>query len=440
MLEEPEGNITETLERALDLVRKRRRWIFLPACTIALGTIAFVLMLPDRYSSEATLVMQQQVLQRYVLPVTGTSNAEAIQAMTRQVLSRTHLVGIINQFGLYPDAKNVTVERLAELMRDDISIQSLDPRTQTDFNAFRISFTADSPQVAQMVASRLTQLFIDENLKTRQDQAASTANFLNEQLQVARLKLAEQEQRLRDFKTRNLGELPEQQGVNLGTLTDLRGQLQNSLSNLSRAQLQRATLESSLNGRVARLQADRATLLTLYTPRHPEVLKKDQEIARMEAVLNRLKGETPGADQSQSAPATDDHALAELIRQVEANRREIEDLSKDETRIRAEIGRIQSRLNLTPVRDQELSGILRDYDLFKQQYTDLLNKQLQSQLATSLEESRGGVQFRLVDPPSLPVLPSSPKRMKISLGGAAAGLFLGIALAFLIESRDRSFH
>ena len=84
--------------------------------------------------------------------------------------------------------------------------------------------------------------------------------------------------------------------------------------------------------------------------------------------------------------------------------------------------------------------MLRDYDLLKQNYADLLKKQLESGLAVSLEKHQEGQQFRVVDPPSLPTVPSSPKRLKISLGGAAAGLFLGLALAFLVDNKNRSFH
>lgn len=440
--EEQEGGLNETLERVLGLVRRRRWWILLPACSIALGTIAVVFRLPERYSSEATLVMQQQILQRYVLPTNPTSNAEVIQAMTREVLSRTHLLGIINQFDIYVEQKRnkATPESLVDFMRRDIDIQSLDPRTQTDFNAFKISFTAGSPQLAQMVASRLTQLFIDENVKIRENRAASTSSFLAEQVQAAKRKLAEQEQRLRDFRTRYLGELPEQQGATLGTLTDLRTQLQSTMSSLSRAQEQQASLEGSLSGSLARLQSERAALLAQYTPRHPEVVKKDQEIAKVAAILRRLKGGGAGAERPEALLGPGDVVLSELARQVEANRREIDDLTKTETRLRAEIAQYQNRLNLTPIREQELAAILRDYDVVKQQYTDLQGKQLQSQLATNLEESPESLQFRLVDPPSLPVVPTSPKRLKISLGGFAAGIFLGVALAFLAESRDSSFH
>jgi hypothetical protein len=136
----------------------------------------------------------------------------------------------------------------------------------------------------------------------------------------------------------------------------------------------------------------------------------------------------------------DQPAVAQIKSQLEANRVEMENLSNDEKQLKASLSQYQNRLNLTPVREQQLTGILRDYDLQKLDYTDLVSKALQSELATNLEKNQGGQQFRLVDPPSLPVLPSSPNRLKISLQGAASGVFLGLVLAFLMDLKDRSFH
>ncbi len=115
-------------------------------------------------------------------------------------------------------------------------------------------------------------------------------------------------------------------------------------------------------------------------------------------------------------------------------------MARDEKQVKAEISQYQERLNLTPVREQQLAGLLRDYDLLKQDYADLLSKETQSQLAGSLEKRQAGQQFRLIDRPSLPLAPSFPKRLPIGLGGAAAGLVLGAVLAFLADIRGGSFY
>ena len=105
----------------------------------------------------------------------------------------------------------------------------------------------------------------------------------------------------------------------------------------------------------------------------------------------------------------------QLTSQLQANAFEIDNLNKKEQKLRTEIDQYRSRLNLTPVREQQLTSMQRDYDLLRQHYGDLLRKEQESQLATNLEKRQEGQQFRLADPPNLPTRPSSPKRIKISL-------------------------
>ena len=476
---EDESGFNDTLDRFLRLVTRRRWWILCAASGTALTTVLVLSLLPNRYSSEATLlVIEQQVPQRYVTPTTTTDVSEALQAMTQEVLSRTRLLGIIEEFGLYVKAKrHMAPEEILELMRRNIEITPLaSGPQQRNVNAFKISFVADSPLLAQQVTSRLTSLFISENLKTREDQATNTTRFLQEQLESAKTQLAAQEERVRDYKTRYLGELPEQQQGNLAILAGLQTQLQNTAGSLSRAQQQRVYLESLLSGYrslatrstvvpaapgpsgvsripspievaqsdLARLRSERAKLVVTYTPQHPDVVRMDQEITTTEAVIGRLRAlEALKAKeaQAQAAPTPSgesegDSSVAQVKSQLEANRLEIENLSKDEERLKAAIAQYQDRLNQTPVREQQLSAILRDHDLLKQDYADLLSKELQAQLATSLEKQQAGQQFRLVDPPSLPTVPVSPKRVQISLGSAAAGILLGLFLAVLADGRD----
>jgi uncharacterized protein involved in exopolysaccharide biosynthesis len=171
------------------------------------------------------------------------------------------------------------------------------------------------------------------------------------------------------------------------------------------------------------------------------------KISQTEALLRTLRNsdatESNGGGAEQSADSSigvaGDASIAQINGQLGANRLEINNLTKDEKRLEGAIAQYQSRLNQTPVREQELAGMLRNYDLLKLDYADLLNKKMQSELAGNLEKRQEGQQFRLVDQASLPTLPASPNRVKISLGGIAGGVGLGLVLAFLMETRDRSF-
>src|SRR5580700_1195516 len=157
--------------RILQFLVRRRWWILLTACATALATIVVALLLPNRYTSEATvLVIQQQVPERYVASTTTMDVSEALQGMTQEVLSRSRLLSIIDAVGLYAaDRNRLAPEQLLALMRRDLDIQPLEtsPEKRT-VNSFRISFTADNAQRAQEVTGRLTSLFIQENVKMRE--------------------------------------------------------------------------------------------------------------------------------------------------------------------------------------------------------------------------------------------------------------------------------
>jgi polysaccharide chain length determinant protein (PEP-CTERM system associated) len=439
---ENETSLKETCSDMLDVFARRRWWVLCTSCVVALATLLVVRQLPDRYASEAVLARHQPVSQGYALGApTILTNDEAVETIKREVLSRPRLIAIVKQFGLYtnPRAKGATAERLVQAMRREITIEPLDPvKLANESSSFKISFTADNPKVAQSVVDQLVQIFIDANVKTRENRAEETTTFLRAQVDAAREKLSQQEQRVHEFKAQYAGELPEQQQGNSVAATELQTQLQNTLNSLDRVKQQRAAQEASLAGTLMRRRAERATLLGRYTPRHPEVLKKEQEIATMEAVLRRLRGDSTAGGNPQSLATPDDPVLAEVVRQAETSGREFESLTREAARLRSTVGQYQGRLNMAPLREQQLSGLLRDYDLSKQEYTALLNRQLQAELAGNLEERGEGVQFRLVDPPTLPLGPNSPPRIPICLGGAAAGVLLGLGLAFLLHFLDGS--
>jgi polysaccharide biosynthesis transport protein len=472
-LPETDNDLSKTVNQLWSAAVRRRWWILLPACGVALGTIVVSMLLPNRYRSEATILVEpQKVPERYVIPNTTLDIRDALQAMTETVLSRTRLLQAIEEFGLYPKERSrLAPEQLVALMRHNIEIEPIgkDPQGRL-VNAFRISFTGEGPDVAQQVTGRLTSMFIEENLKSREEQAAGTTHFLQDQLETAHAELTERGQTLRDFKMQYLGELPEEQQGNLGILTGLQTQLQNTMAGLNRAREQRSYLESlvaeyrrmaaagnplpgaagaspveAAQGELARLRGERAELAARYTPRHPDVRKIDQQISEAEALLERLKAadaseREKGQATTPSSGGSGDTSLAQLNSQLEVNRMEIANLSEDQKRLESQIAEYQRRLNLTPVRDQQLTDLLANYELAKQNYSDLLNKKTQSELATNLEIQQKGQQFRIVDQPSLPTKPSSPDHIKISLGGTVAGLALGVGLAFLMEAGDHSLH
>jgi polysaccharide chain length determinant protein (PEP-CTERM system associated) len=417
-------------------------------------------------------VERQQVPERYVTANTTIDVREDLLVMTDAILSRTQLLQIIDEFGLYPkERKRLVPEQLVELMRGDIKIEPLQRTSESkDLNAFKISFAGVDPHSAQEVTSKLTTLFINENNKSREEQSTETTNFLADNLEAAETELKQQESRVRDFKMSFIGELPEQQEGNLAILAGLQGQLQNTMAALARAREQQVYLQSlisqyqdlapvnvaapgtpaaspteTIKAELTRLRDEKADLLARYTPKYPDVVKIDEQIKETEALLaaatEAAGPANRGTAQESSKPARSterDATVAQLKSQLEVNRIEIQNGMAEQKQIESRIAEYQRRLNLTPVREQQLADLLRGYNQSKQHYDDLLNKKTQSELATNLERRQQGQRFRIIDPPSLPSKPSSPARVKISLAGLAAAIAVGLVLALLLETTDHS--
>ena len=145
----------------------------------------------SRDSDVEVLVLQPQVAERYIVSTSAGDPIKALSAMTRDILSRPRLLGIIDELGLYAEEKkSLAPEEVIERMRKDVGLTPLETSPERrDINGFRISFIANDPLVAQKVTSRLTSLFVETNVKTRSDQAKSTTDFLQERLQDAKAKL-----------------------------------------------------------------------------------------------------------------------------------------------------------------------------------------------------------------------------------------------------------
>jgi len=472
-LAQQDESLEVILGRASGVLARRRWWILVPTTVIAFAAALVTFLLPKHYVSEATILVEgQQVPERYVPANTTSDFREVLLIMTDAILSRTQLLQIIEGLGLYSkERSNLSPEQRVELMRSNITItpteKGADPK---GLNAFDISFTGDDPRSAQAVTERLTTLFIQENNESREAQSTDTTKFLADKLAEAAADLKEQESRVRDFKMRNLGELPEQQEANLSALSALHGQLQSSMTALERARAQQAYLQSlvsqyeeiassgvpvsnsstvnpvdTMRAELTRLQNERADLLARYTSKYPDVVKIDQQIKEtlaLEAAANKVS--VSGKDDSakdasdQAKPTVRDSAVAQLKSQLKSNQIEIDNDVADQKDIQSRIERLQGQLNLTPVRQQQLADLERNYEQSKKNYDDLLAKENDSELATSLIKRQQGERFRIIDQPSLPTKPASPARIKVSLVGLAAGLGIGLGLAFFVEARDHS--
>jgi polysaccharide chain length determinant protein (PEP-CTERM system associated) len=439
------------------MVVRRRWWILGPLFLGWLIVFASAWIIPPKYTSETViLVEQQKVPQQFVMPNVQVDLQERLQSITQQVLSRARLLSIINNLHLYQGLFFSSPDDQILQMRKDIKIDLIQtppiPGKSPELTAFRVSYVADKPQIAQQVNTQLASYFIDENVRASQQQSESTTNFLDSQLTSAAAALAAQEKKIREYEAAHMGELPDQLQSNLQILAGAQGQLQGAIDARDKALQQQAYLNSLATQYDAmgvtesttptpptvgqQLDAARASLAGLearYTPDHPDVKKMKETIAKLEEMQkstqdsksdNSSDSDKPTATPSQLQAMT---PVMQIQSQIKANKLEIQSREAQIAKLETKVNMYQARLNATPGRQQELSDIMRNYDESKKNYDELLGKTMSSSLATSLNRQQQGDQFRIIDPPSLPEKSSFPDRFKFSL----AGLGIGLALAFV---------
>jgi len=377
---------------------RRRWWLAVPAFGVWTVVWAVTWFLPAVYRSETViLVEQQKVPETYVVPNVSADLQDRLQNMTQQILSRTRLLNIMQDFNLYPKLRaRVTGDEMVERMRKDIQVELVQAVNRSgNLSAFKVAYLSNDPILAQKVTSQLTSLFINENLRTRQEQSAQTTDFLAAQLEDAGRGLAAQEAKVKEFKSQYLGQLPEQVQSNVQILSGLQAQLQQETDLLGSAKQQSVYLETlrsqwrtmetgagpgnsagtaalpTLDQELDRLRGQLADLLSHYTDRHPDVRKVKEQIAKTEKLKQQAEARIAAAPASGT---TDDtlHASSptgmEVESQLKANKVEIENRQHAVQDLQKRIGEYQGRLNMTPMREQQMAGLTRDYEQSKKTY------------------------------------------------------------------------
>jgi len=463
------------MDRLKDILRRRHLQFLIPlflGWSIVWGASW---ILPPRYESSTTILVEQPTMpQDYVQPNISDDWQTRLESIKQQILSETRLLMIIQKLHLYAGT-NLTDDEKVDQMKGDVGVELDRDPARMNISAFVISYKSGDPQLAQQVTGELSNIFINENTKVRQQESEGTTQFLQQQLDQARNSLSEQDAKVRQFETAHGGTLPDQGASNLQILAGLQSDLQNEQGALNTARQQKAFLQAAIaqdratasklrlsagdgssaapvdlatvNQELDRLRGQLDDLSLRYTDQYPDVLVLKNRIAKTEAIRDKLiaaskvKSNDPPKE---AASAGDDAELSstgqQLQSQLQSNQMEITNRENAISELKARIGEYQGRLNGEPATAQQLADLTRGYDQSKSNYDDLLRKDEESQMATSMEKLQQGERFTVLDPPTLPTKPSFPNRLKFCAMGLAAGFALGLLLAGGLEFLDDRMH
>jgi uncharacterized protein involved in exopolysaccharide biosynthesis len=293
------------------------------------------------------------------------------------------------------------------------------------------------------VANAVAALYVDQNLKAREQQVTRAADFLRGELEEMTGRLMQQEKVIAEYNRRHAGELPQQVEVNLTRLERLNAQLElngeKQLRAQERGRARPAAGRTAPAGgavddatRLQDLEAERSDLLLRCSPSHPDVLRVEAEIEalRSRAPGTRDAGGSPSPGSAGTAPDAD----------ASPGAHDLDALRQEESRLRRSIAEVEQSVVGAPERSQEYDTLTRDYHTTRDLYEGLVKRYEEALIASSQEHGQAGERFRVLEPAMPPSLPTGPDRRWLMLmavlfsAGAAAGSMV------LAERLDTSFH
>src|SRR5436190_2021269 len=378
-------------------VWQRRKWLALIAFSAGFAAVAsLALSLPNIYRASATVMVErQQVSETFVRPTVTSELETRIQTIHKQVMSRARLSDVITRLGLYPELRGqVPIDAIVERLRRDVdfSVSGVDQTSgRTSTIAFTISYTGRDPVTAAEVANLLTSFHVEENTKSREQQAVRTADFLRSQLDEIKRSLDSDQQRIGEYKRQHNGELAEQVETNLAALERFNNQLRLNGEYQIRAMERKERLEreaaaaaapapapaptapavSTPASELAKLRDQLTDLRRKYSDQYPDVVHLRQEIATLEPIV-QAEGEAHPAPPPESAPAAiTARASEQALREVDG---QLESLKSEEVLLRQVIGTYESRVENAPKRQEDVQQLTRGSEATKERYETLLKR------------------------------------------------------------------
>lgn len=423
-------------------IYRRRHWLILP---VALGLIiaaGVVLFQKPQYRSTATLLIDSQQIPTSIVaaPLASVAN-ERIAKIRQQVLSRETLSRIAQSNDLFPQERaDIPADDLLNLIRSAITVDLVGANESQGGNnggstiAFTLAFTYHDPEKARAVTQQLTDIFLIEDKRFRTEQATGTAAFLGRRSDELRRQLARLEEKRREVEAHYAGALPEHVALSAQSGSALRAEI-SRIDAETQGLSQQSSLLAARADEVARtppgIEALRRAeerlnqLSSTYVDSYPEVIAARAAVERQRASLDRAQ--VAAGDNIIEQEIAAGHARARMLA---ARRSEL---------VQA-VAELERRTAQAPQAAYELNMIEREYENILRQYEALREKQMEAQVAVTLQAEGKGERFSVVDEPSMPHDPLGAQPAVILLAGLFAGLAVGIAAIMAHELITGTIH
>jgi polysaccharide chain length determinant protein (PEP-CTERM system associated) len=447
------ADITAAILNFLKAIGKYRWHAVFITWAVAIAGWVVVLKLPNQYEASARVYVDtQSILKPLLSNMTTLPNLDQqVLYMRRTLISRPNVERVMRMVDLDVKAKNTKEhDAMVEELMEKIKIGG----TERD-DIYTISYMAPDPKLGKDVVQALLTIFVEGSFGGKKQDSDKAVQFIDDQIRNYEEKLAAAENSLKEFKIRNLGMLPSEGG-------DFGSRMMTANETLNTARLELAEAEQARNAIRRRIAGEAAPgetaplpvsdpelesriaavtktldgLRTQYTEAHPDIIANarllEQLVARkQELAKNRKPSADPGAGYSPMLQQMN-VALSEAEARVAALQARVSEHT-------ARVARLRAQSSQAPEIEAQLAQLNRDYQVNRENYQKLVERRESAKLSGDLTSATDMLSFRTIDPPTAPLLPSGPNRLRLFSLVFVGALVAGLASAFLMSQLRPTF-
>ncbi len=442
----------------------RRRWIGLAvAWLVAIAGAVALWRTPDRYEATARVYVDTQTVLKPLMEglAVQPNIDQQIGMLARTIIARPNIEKIMH-------SANMDVSTMSQVERDRIVDQLTKRISFTGSgrdNIYTISYQDTSADRSKLVVQDLLSLFVESGLGNKRRDSEAARRFIDEQIKAYEEKLAEAENRLKDFKLKNL-EFTSGPGQDYFTRMNLlseeaakvRGELRaaeqtrdayrRELSGEDPVMLPDPGAAPTAAGNIseydARIDTQRKQLdelLRRFTDQHPDVVATRRLLAQLEE-QKKVETEARRKAAASSTPrlSASTNPVFQRIKislaEAEAN---VASLRARAGEADARLATLRAKAGKAPQIEADLAQLNRDYDVLRKNYEQLVTRRESASLSEDVD-SAGLAEFRIIDPPRISPTPVFPNRVVLVPLIMLAALGAGLAASFAMARAFPTFH
>lgn len=443
----------------------RRRWIMLAmAWFVCIAGWVVVLKMPDHYESSAKVYVDtDSMLEPLLRGIAVQSNvAQQVELITRTLFSRPNLEQVARMTDLDLGAKSETdTEALLASIKDRVSLTGVGSN-----NMFVISFTDENPETAQKVVQAFLTIFVESSLGTSRKDSDVAQKFIDEQIQEYEARLVEAENRVKEFKQKNVAAMSGSGGDYFTRLKNEQMNYEAARQRLEEVERRRDEIKRQLageeptfglapsanlfsggishplDGRIAEMEKQMDELLLKYTVKHPDVISLRDTVERLkeqrQRELDEAKKKMPTIADA-GPPLQQNPVYQQLKISLAQADAEVASLMVRVRQSRDALGQLERMVDTVPEVEAEEQRLNRDYGIVKANYEQLLARREAARVAQSAEATGDSVKFKVIESPRVPLEPTGPNRPLFLAVVLAAAIAAGIALALFMSLMKQTF-